>query len=100
MRLRCRTGFHKWVRIRETDPTVANPSQTAEWRTVCRDCNSERGSGVVFSTIFFLIVFTASLVVLWFYPLLGAILVIGSVAALGPSVAPAAIERIARWLSR
>lgn len=88
------------MRIRETDPTVANPSQSAEWRTVCRDCKSERGSGVVFSLILFAVVFTGSLVVFWYRPLLGSILIIGAIGALGPSVAPAAIGRLARWLGR
>jgi hypothetical protein len=66
---------------------------------MCRDCNTERGSGVLFSVALFGTMFVVSLVVFWFAPLLGSILIIGSVGALLVTVGPASIERIARWLS-
>jgi hypothetical protein len=52
------------------------------------------------SAVLFGAIFVASLVVLWFAPLLGAIMVIGSVGGLLVAVGPASIERVARWLSR
>src|SRR5262249_47251880 len=98
-RLRCRIGFHKWIRVRETDPEAANPSQSAEWRTVCRDCKTEHGSGMWFSTLLFGTVLAGGIVGLWYFPLVGAILIVGSVGAMGVVVVPAAVQRIARWLS-
>ena len=93
-------GFHKWVRIRETDPTVDNPSQSAEWRSVCRRCKAERGSGVLAASIVSAVAFVAGVVLLWFAPLLGAIFIIGSMYGLLVGVVPASTERVARWLSR
>jgi hypothetical protein len=101
VRLRCRIGLHKWVRIRETDPTLDNPSQSAEWRSVCRYCKTERGSGVLVSSVVSGAFFVAGLVLLLVAPsLLAAILIIGAMFGLLIGVAPASIERIARWLSR
>jgi hypothetical protein len=93
-------GLHRWVRIRDTDPTLDNPSRGAQWRTACRDCKRERGSGMLFSTVLLGGIFVASLVVLWFAPLLGAIMVIGTVGALLVVVGPAAIDLVVRWLGR
>jgi hypothetical protein len=100
VRFRCRVGFHKWVRIRETDPTVENPSESAQWRTVCRYCKRERNPSVLVSTVLFGGILVGSLVVFWFAPLLGAIIFIGSAGGLLVAVVPASAERIARWLSR
>jgi hypothetical protein len=100
VRRRCRVGLHKWVRIRETDHTVDNPSQSAEWRSVCRFCKTERGSGVLVACVLNGTVFVAGVVLLWIAPLLGAILIIGSMFGLLVGVGPASIERVARWLSR
>lgn len=93
-------GFHRWVRVRETDPSLDNPSQSAQWRTVCRYCKRERNPSVRVSAVLFGAIFVASLVVLWFAPLLGAIMIIGSAGGLLVAVGPASIERVARWLSR
>jgi hypothetical protein len=77
-----------------------NPSLSAQWRTVCRYCKRERGEGVLFAAVLFGSLLVGSLVLMWFAPLLGAIVAIGSVGGLLVSVGPASIERIARWLSR
>jgi hypothetical protein len=67
---------------------------------MCRDCRTEHGSGISFSVFFITTVLAVGVVLLWYAPLLGAIVIIGSVGAMGVIVIPAAIERIARWLSR
>jgi hypothetical protein len=101
MRVRCRVGLHKWVRIRETDPTVDNPSQSAEWRSVCRYCKTEHGSGVLAVSVVSGAFFVAGVVLLLVAPsLLAATLIIGSMGGLLVAVGPAALERITRLLSR
>jgi hypothetical protein len=55
---------------------------------------------VLVSVVLFGAILVGSLIVLWFAPLLGAILVIGSAFGLLVAVGPASMERIARWLSR
>jgi hypothetical protein len=100
VRFRCRVGFHKWLRIRETDRTVENPSESAQWRTVCRYCKRERNPSVLVSTVLFGGILVGSLVVFWFAPLLGAIIFIGAAGGLLVAVGPSSAERIARWLSR
>ena len=40
MKLGCRLGFHKWVRVEVDDPTVEASSD--EWETRCRFCGKER----------------------------------------------------------
>ena len=98
---RCRIGFHKWVRLRESDPDLENPDANVRWRTVCRYCGREQGSG------HFLPVAVAGaatlagiLLLLLGPPLLGAIFVIGGMGGLTVSLLPAVTERIALWLSR
>jgi hypothetical protein len=51
------------------------------------------------SLLVVLVAVVASGVVFWFAPLLGAIMMIGSVGALGIVVFPAVVDRIAGWLS-
>ena len=88
------------MRIRETDATLDNPAQSAEWRSVCRYCNAERGSGVLVASAVSGAAFVAGVVLLWFAPLGGAILIVGSTYGLLVGVGPASIEQVARWLSR
>ena len=99
-RFRCRIGLHKWVRVRERDPELADPGQSAYWRTTCRYCECERGSGIAALATVSVVAVGASIAVFWLLsPLLGAIMMIGAVGGLGWAVVPATIDRIARWLS-
>jgi hypothetical protein len=60
---------------------------------------AERASGTLVSLLLFGSMAIASLIVFWFFPLLGTIMIIGSAGGLMWAVAPASIERVARWLS-
>jgi hypothetical protein len=54
---------------------------------------------VIWTVGFPLAVAVVGVVVLWFSPLLGAIILVGAVMALGWLSFPAAVERVAGWLS-
>jgi hypothetical protein len=92
--LRCRLGLHAWRRVRQ--PRGADE----EWITTCRDCRQTLGSGASVSTWIFAAFVVASAVVWWFAPLLGAVMMIGAVTGLAWMAGPAAVGRVARWLSR
>ena len=99
-RFRCRIGLHKWVRVRQVDLDLENPSQSAYWRTTCRYCGCEHGSGTAVLATLSVVAVGASVAVFWLVsPLLGAIMMIGAVGGLGWAVAPAVVERIVRWLA-
>jgi hypothetical protein len=99
-RFRCRIGLHKWVQVRQRDPDLDNPGQSAYWRTTCRYCGCEHGSGIVALTTACVVAVVASIAVFWLLsPLLGAIMMCGAVGGLGWAVVPATIDRVARWLS-
>ena len=101
VRRRCRVGLHKWVRIRETDSTLDNPGQSAEWRSVCQHCKKERGSGVLAVSLVCGAFFLAGVVLMLVAPsFLAACLIIGSMGGLLVGAGTASIERIARWISR
>jgi hypothetical protein len=40
MRLRCRLGWHSWVRAKVVDPTVEQSEE--RWETRCRYCGKYR----------------------------------------------------------
>src|SRR5690242_1275486 len=100
MKFRCRVGLHRWTRRRETDHDLENPGQSATWRTRCRDCGREQGNGTVWAGVAFLIAFAAGV---WCLisgpPLLGAVLVMGSVTGLLWSAGAVLGGRLLRWLS-
>jgi hypothetical protein len=98
--LRCRMGFHRWVRIRRTDRDLDNPAESAEWESSCRDCGRVRGSGIGFAVLVIGAAFIAAVAVWWFFsPMLGAIIMVGVVGAVGVVMVPTAISRIVQWLS-
>ena len=101
MQLRCRVGLHRWARFKEiTDPDLADPSSSAEWVTRCRDCSREQGTGTVWATVAFLIVFFVALWCLFFGPpLLGAVLMIGAITGLLWAAGATIGDRLIRWMS-
>lgn len=83
-RFRCRVRFHKWVRVKHEDPDLADPSESAEWRTVCRYCGVERRGGFR-STAALAGTFAVAGVFVWWLvsPVLGVLIVAGSILGLG-----------------
>jgi hypothetical protein len=99
-RVRCRLGLHRRVRVRVEDGELATPQARAAWTTRCRDCGRIRGAGGVGSVILFAAAIAVALALFFTTsPFLGAIVMVGTVLGLGWAMGPAAIARIARWLS-
>ena len=97
-RLRCRLGLHHWVRVQHRDPDLE--TQVPTWETRCSDCDRLRGSGLPVALFVFLLVFAAGLVLLaWGPPLLGALVLIGSMGGLAWTAGLEGLQRVARWLS-
>lgn len=92
-------GLHRWTRRRETDLDLENPGQSTTWRTYCRDCGREQGTGTAWAAAVSLTVFA---VALWCLiagpPFLGAVLMIGAVTGLLWSAGAVLGGRIVRWL--
>ena len=87
--------------MRESDHDLENPSEGVRWRAVCRYCGRERSSGVFVSAVVFGAALVGGVVALLIGPpLLGAVLIIGSMWGLMWSVVPASADRVARWLGR
>jgi hypothetical protein len=99
-RLGCRMGLHKWVRYEREDADLENPSRSIEWFSKCRYCGREQGSGTVVSLYLCGPAVLAAVAVFWLLsPLLGVVLMIGALGGLMWAMGPAAIGRVARWLS-
>ena len=83
-RLRCRAGLHKWVRVKHEDTDLAEPGAAAEWRTSCRYCGVERRSGLGFMLGLSGALAVGGALVWWLVsPVLGVLLVLGSVLGIG-----------------
>ena len=72
------------MQIQHRDMDLENPGQDVEWRTSCRYCGAERGSGLA-STFALAGVLAVAGVLLWWLvsPVLGGLLITGAVIGLG-----------------
>ena len=68
-----------------------------DWVTRCRDCGST--SDAKRQVLVLSVAVVASIVVFWFAPMLGALMLIGTVGGLLVVVTPLAVDRVATWLS-
>ena len=98
--LRCRIGFHKWVRVKHSDPDMATEVREADWDTRCRYCGRAHGSGIALTAVLIVGAVASAIVIFFLWsPLLGALIMVGAIGAIGWTVVPASISRVARWLS-
>src|SRR5262249_40495122 len=78
--LRCRIGFHRWVRSRRTDPEQDNGAQSGEGESTCRYCGRAQGSGIGLLSALIGAAVIGAVAVWWFLsPMLGAVIMIGAV---------------------
>jgi hypothetical protein len=93
-RLRCRIGFHRWVRIQHRDLDLESPGQEVVWRTMCRDCGLERGSGLRSMAVLVVVVAVAGGLLWWLIsPVLGVLLLAAGVIGLGWAARMTALGR-------
>jgi hypothetical protein len=97
-RLRCRTGLHRWVQIKHEDTDLENPGQEVVWRTTCRYCGMERGSGLA-AVVVLVGLFAAGGAVVWWLvsPVLGGLLIAGAVLGTGWAALLAALGRVSSF---
>jgi hypothetical protein len=82
------------VLIKHQDSDLANPQEGVVWRTTCRDCGVERGSGVRSIAVLVGVLAVAGGLLWWLVsPVLGALLLAGAVMGLGWVARIAAIGR-------
>lgn len=72
------------MQIQHRDMVLENPAQDVEWRTSCRYCGAERGSGLA-SAFALAGVLAVAGVLLWLLvsPVLGGLLIVSAVMGLG-----------------
>lgn len=83
------------MRIKHEDADLAEPGTAAEWRTACRYCGVERGSGLRFMVGLAGALAVAGALLWWLVsPVLGVLLVMGSVLGLGRTAALTLLGRV------